>query len=152
MVDLGENRDPSFEAGIPAPRPGASTGPDKVRILRTRWIVAAFVALGFGATAACEDTSQIGSPLSASLTGPGTGLAGDSLPFGYDVAGRSLSGLIFEWGDGTRDSVVAAGAQTALGTRWHIFDTVGVYVVNMVVEDAVEGVVTDQVSVDVQAN
>lgn len=120
--------------------------------LRTRWIVAGLLTLSFGFTAACEDTGLIGSPLTAELTGPETGLVGDSLPFGYDVTGRSLSGLIFEWGDGTRDSVVAAGAQTAFGTRWHIFDSVGVYQVIMVVEDALEGVASDQVTVDVQAN
>ena len=115
-------------------------------------MVAGLVALGFGLVAACGDNGEIGSPLTVSLTGPETGLAGDSLPFGYDVAGRSLTGIIFEWGDGTRDSVPTAGAQTAIGTRWHAFDTVGVYVVNMVVEDGLEGTASDQVSVDVQSN
>ena len=115
-------------------------------------MLAGLVALGFGAFAACDDEGEIGSPLTAELTGPETGLVGDSLPFGYDVAGRSLTGIIFEWGDGTRDSVPAAGAQSAFGTRWHIFDSVGVYQVNMVAEDALEGVASDQVSVDVQAN
>ena len=101
---------------------------------------------------ACEDTSEIGSPLSVSLTGPSTGLAGEALPFMYDVSGRSLSGLIFEWGDGTRDSVPTAGAQTAQGTRLHTFDSAGTYTVLLQAEDAVEGIENDQVTVDVQAN
>ena len=101
---------------------------------------------------ACSDEGEIGSPLSVSLTGPGTGLAGEELPFTYVVRGRSLSGLIFEWGDGARDSVPAAGAQSADGTRIHTFDTAGVYLVNLVVEDAIEGVESAQVSVDVQGN
>lgn len=120
--------------------------------MNARRFVAIGLALGFLTAAACGDTGEIGGPLTVSLTGPETGLVGDSLPFGYDVSGRSLAGLIFEWGDGTRDSVAAAGAQTAFGTRWHIFDSVGVYLVNMVAEDAVEGVASDQVSVEVQAN
>ena len=120
--------------------------------MKTRWMAVGLVAVGFALVAACEDNGEIGGPLTVSLTGPETGLAGDSLPFGYDVSGRSLAGIIFEWGDGTRDSIPAAGAQTAFGTRWHIFDTVGVYLVNMVVEDGVEGTASDQVSVDVQSN
>ena len=111
-----------------------------------------WVALIGAVTWACSDDGEIGSPLSVSLTGPGTGLAGDDLPFVYQVRGRSLSGLIFEWGDGTRDSVPTAGAQTADGTRLHAFDTAGVYTVNLVAEDAIDGVESSQVSVDVQAN
>ncbi|MGI9629319.1 MAG: PKD domain-containing protein [Longimicrobiales bacterium] len=116
-----------------------------------------FLSLAFGVLAsgvlwACSDGGEIGSPLSVDLTGPATGLAGEELPFMYDVEGRSLAGIIFEWGDGSRDSVPTAGAQTAMGTRLHTFDSVGVYLVNMVVEDAVEGVQSASVSVDVLSN
>ncbi|MDH3223195.1 MAG: PKD domain-containing protein [Gemmatimonadota bacterium] len=120
--------------------------------MKSRWIVLGSLFSLVALAVACEDNSQIGSPLTVSLTGPETGRTGEDLPFVYDVAGRSLSGIIFEWGDGTRDSLATAGAQTAVGTRTHAYDSVGVYLVNLVAEDAVEGVEAAQVSVDVQAN
>lgn len=117
----------------------------------TRFVLCVLLLIG-AAGLGCEDDGEIGSPLSVSLTGPGTGLAGDGLPFQYQVEGRSLSGIVFEWGDGARDSLPTAGAQSAEGTRVHTYDSAGVYTVSMVVEDALEGTDAAQVTVDVQSD
>ena len=120
--------------------------------MRRFLVGAAVAACVLGVMWACEDTSDIGTPLSVMLVGPETGLAGEGLPFSYQVSGRSLSGIIFLWGDGLRDSIPTAGAQTAMGTRVHTFDSAGVYLVNLTAEDALEGVGNAQVTVTVQSN
>ena len=118
------------------------------RVLYSAVVAAVFAAV----IVACGDDSEIGTPLMVEITGPTTGLVGEDLPFMYDVSGRSISGLIFLWGDGFRDSIAAAGAQTARGTTFHAYDSVGTYNVLLQVEDAIEGVGTDEVTVQVQGN
>ena len=99
--------------------------------------------------AACYD-DEIGTPLSVELIGPETGLAGDELSVLYDVSGRRLSGIIFSWGDGASDSVATAGAQTAAGAVQHTYEAAGVFTVRARVEDAVEGVASAEVTINVQ--
>ena len=116
------------------------------------WKLAALVAALFVGLAACSDDGQVGTPLSVSLIGPDTGTALVSTPFLYDVSGRSLSGLIFEWGDGTRDSLPTAGAQSAQGSRPHTYDSAGSYTVLLVAEDAIEGTGSAQATVLIGGN
>ena len=115
----------------------------------TPWLMA--VAALFAVTpAACYNDDEIGTPLSLELIGPETGLVGDELSVLYDVSGRSLSGIIFTWGDGGVDSLATAGAQTASGAMQHTYEAAGVFTVSARVEDALEGVASAEVSINVQ--
>lgn len=84
------------------------------------------------------------------LIGPETGLVGDRLSVIYNVYGRSLNGIIFTWGDGATDSLHTLGAQTAEGSMQHVYEMPGLFTVRAVVEDAVEGVASAEVSINVQ--
>lgn len=100
--------------------------------------------------AACITDDEIGTPLSVELIGPETGLVGDRLSVLYNVSGRSLTGIIFTWGDGATDSLATVGAQTASGSMQHVYEMPGLFTVTARVEDAVEGVASDEVSINVQ--
>ena len=121
--------------------PVRRTAPAFVLTLATSWILAA---------AACEDDGQIGSPLSIELAGPGSGLVGVELSVQYSVAGRSLTGIFFEWGDGAVDSLPTSGAVTAAGSMQHTYADAGVFTVRAVAEDLVEGVASDAVDINIQ--
>lgn len=90
------------------------------------------------APVSCDD-DQIGSPLSIHLIGPDTGIAGRKLSVLYEIKGRSLTGVIFDWDDGAVDSLTTAGAQAATGSVEHTYQAAGVFTVRAVVEDAIEG-------------
>lgn len=97
----------------------------------------------------CYD-DEIGSSLSIELIGPETGLVGQKLSVLYNVSGRSLSGIVFTWGDGAVDSLATAGAQTASGAREHTYDVTGMFTVRARAEDAVEGVASAEVFINIQ--
>lgn len=101
--------------------------------------------------AGCITDGEIGSPLSVELIGPETGLVGDQLSILYNVNGRRLSGIIFSWGDGATDSLATAGAQSASGTMKHIYEMPGLFTVRARAEDAVEGVASAEVTINVQS-
>lgn len=101
--------------------------------------------------AGCITDDEIGSPLSVELIGPETGLVGDQLSVLYNVSGRSLSGIIFSWGDGETDSLATAGAQSASGSMQHTYEMPGLFTVRALAEDAVEGVASAEVSINVQS-
>lgn len=100
---------------------------------------------------ACYD-DEIGTPLSIELIGPATGVVDQKLSVLYNVSGRSLNGIVFTWGDGAVDSLAAAGAQTASGSREHIYEAAGLFIVRARAEDAVEGVASAEVMIDIQQN
>ena len=105
----------------------------------------------FVLAAGCITDDEIGSPLSVELIGPETGLVGDQLSVLYNVTGRRLSGIVFSWGDGATDSLATAGAQSASGSMQHTYEMPGLFTVRARVEDAVEGVASAEVTINVQS-
>lgn len=110
----------------------------------------ALLACLLAVAAGCITDGEIGTPLSVELIGPETGLVGDQLSVLYNVSGCSLSGIIFTWGDGAVDSLGTVGAQTASGSMQHVYEMPGLFTVTARVEDAVEGVASATVSINVQ--
>lgn len=114
--------------------------------------LSAAVALGF-APSACRDDGPIGHPLSLALEAPQQARAAEAVSVRYAAAGRRLQGLVFAWGDGEVDSVVAAGAQTAAGAVEHVYEAPGgLFVLRARVEDAVEGAKTAEARILVVAD
>ncbi len=111
----------------------------------------ALVCLPAASPAACYD-DEIGTPLSVELIGPETGVVDQKLSVLYNASGRRLIGIIFTWGDGTVDSLAAAGAQTASGAREHTYEAAGLFTVRARAEDSVEGVASAEVMIDIQQN
>lgn len=101
-------------------------------------------------TLGCRADDDIGSPLSIELAGPGTAQAGEELSVHYEVSGRQLVGIIFDWGDGATDSVPARGAQTASGSVHHTYVEAGTVTVTGRAEDIVEGFAEARVEIEVQ--
>ena len=112
-------------------------------------IRAAILLTGITVAAVACAADEIGSPLSIELTGPGTGVAGEPLSVLYDVKGRSLLGVIFDWGDGAVDSLGTARSQSAAGSMQHTYLVPGHFTVRAQAEDATEGAATAHVSIDV---
>ena len=133
------------------PRPTPTPLPSRPRFSPpTRRTLPALLACLFVLAAGCITDGEIGSPLSVELIGPETGLVGDQLSVLYNVSGRSLNGIIFTWGDGATDSLGTVGAQTATGSRQHTYEMPGLFTVTARAEDAVEGVASATVSINVQ--
>ncbi len=99
--------------------------------------------------ASCYE-DEIGTPLSIELIGPETGAVAQKLSVLYNVSGRRLNGVVFTWGDGTVDSLATAGAQTASGAREHTYQSTGLFTVRARAEDAVEGVASAEVIINIQ--
>lgn len=102
------------------------------------------------ALAACgESTLTVGGPLFVELRADSVISVSDSLIVDYDASGRSLLGIVFDFGDSQVDSVQFVGSQSAGGRVAHLYALPGAYVVSGRVEDAVEGSITDQLTVTV---
>ena len=101
------------------------------------------------APASCYD-DEIGSPLAIELIGPENGLVGQKLSVLYNATGRSLSGIVFTWGDGAVDSLATAGAQSASGAREHTYEIPGMFTVRARAEDSLEGVASAEVFINIQ--
>ena len=101
------------------------------------------------AIAACWTEDEIGTPLSIELAGPDAGRVGEELSVRYDVTGRQLVGVIFEWGDGVADSVRARGAQAASGSVRHTYEAAGTFTVTGRAEDVVDGLAEARVEIDI---
>jgi len=110
---------------------------------------ASFLCLAGGILASCYE-DEIGTSLSIELIGPETGLVDQKLSVLYNVSGRRLNGIVFTWGDGSVDSLATAGAQTASGAREHTYQSTGLFTVRAQAEDAVEGVASDEVIINIQ--
>lgn len=81
--------------------------------------------------AGCGDFSQTIRQTALTLTADRTTTpTGQTVSFRYDAQGRSLAGLIVDFGDGSRpDSLSLGGAVTATGTRTHTFTQAGSFIV-----------------------
>jgi hypothetical protein len=84
----------------------------------------------FGLTG-CGDFSQTIRQTALTLTADRTTTpTGQTVSFRYDAQGRSLAGLVVDFGDGSRpDSLSLGGAVTATGTRVHTFTQAGSFIV-----------------------
>ena len=124
-------------------------------VLRPRWLRIALgmaiLCLAATGLASCYE-DEIGTSLSIELIGPDTGLVDQKLSVLYNVSGRRLNGVIFTWGDGTVDSLATAGAQTASGAREHTYQSAGLFTVRARAEDAVEGVASAEVTINIQGS
>lgn len=118
------------------------------RLLRAT-LGAALSCLAAAGLASCYE-DEIGTPLSIELIGPDAGLVDQKLSVLYNVSGRSLNGIIFNWGDGTVDSLATAGAQKASGDREHTYQSTGLFTVRARAEDAVEGVASAEITINIQ--
>lgn len=103
---------------------------------------------------ACSDIKITGGqPLSFTLDADRTSApTGVEIEFQFRATGTYLNGVILEYGDGAVDSIVMNGAQSASGRRKHAYDVAGPYQVIGTLEDAVEGPLTRQLSVEVTAS
>ena len=72
----------------------------------------------------------------------------DSLVLEYDARGRSLLGMVIFWGDATLDSVFMNAAQSAAGSRGHIYPDTGSYTITARLVDSVEG--SDEKTLDIR--
>ncbi len=135
------------------PRPAAPVVPAAPAAPATpaRRTLSALLPCLLALAAGCITDGELGSPLSVELIGPETGLVDDQLSILYNVSGRSLSGIIFSWGDGATDSLSTLGATTAQGSMQHTYEMPGLFTVTARVEDAVEGVATAEVTINVQS-
>ena len=109
-------------------------------------------AAALALVAAACDAAEIGTPLSVELIGPGSGQVGEEVSVLYNVSGRRLNGIFFEWGDGAVDTLGTAGAQTAAGSRQHAYSYAGLFTVRAVAEDGVEGVASAAVEINIEQN
>ncbi len=100
--------------------------------------------------AACS-TSELtfGGPLDLQISSNSPVSVSDSLQVDYDIVGRSLLGMVVEWGDAEVDSVGFAGAQTAGGRRRHLYATAGSYTVTATVVDQLQGEQTKELTVTI---
>jgi hypothetical protein len=90
----------------------------------------------------CGDFSQTIRPTALELTTTSTTVpTGQVIEFRYDAQGRSLAGLIIDFGDGSNpDSLYLQGAVTATGRRSHTFTQTGSFVVSGRLEEFFGGV------------
>jgi hypothetical protein len=79
----------------------------------------------------CGDFSQTIRETALTLTPDRTNTpTGQLVSFRYDAQGRSLAGLVIDFGDGSPpDSLGLQGAVTATGTRTHTFTQAGSFIV-----------------------
>lgn len=116
----------------------------KARLFR-RVAAAAWAALMW---AGCSDAElTFGGPLSLDVTSNAPIVVSDSLVVEYSVAGRTLLGMEVLWGDQTVDSIPFSSAQSAGGRVAHLYDSAGTFTLTATVDDALEGSVTEELSI-----
>ena len=100
---------------------------------------------------ACSSSEFIsGGPLDVQISADSAVAVGDSLELRYEVVGRSLLGMIVDWGDMGFDSLAFFGAQTAGGRVRHLYPQDGSFTISVRVEDQVDGFATQDVIVTVE--
>ena len=110
---------------------------------------ALLLVLGLLASGCTDESVFIGGPLMLSLTAASSVAVTDSLVVEYTVVGRSLLGMVVDYGDMQIDSFFFSSAQTASGRAPHLYAAPGQYSVSARVEDSVEGNVTEGLTVTV---
>jgi hypothetical protein len=99
---------------------------------------------------ACGDFSTTVRPTSLTMTvNRPSGAVGQPFEFSYSATGRSMAGLIIDYGDGGLDSLGFQGAVTATGRREHTYSQPGTYLVSGLLEDFLAGSSSAQISVAV---
>ena len=98
---------------------------------------------------ACASTEvDIGQPLDLQISSNAPVSVTDSLILEYDARGRLLLGMVIFWGDATLDSVFMNQAQSAGGSRGHIYPDTGSYTIRARLLDSVEG--SDEKTLDIR--
>lgn len=101
---------------------------------------------------ACSETTfdVAGGDVDVQLTvTPATQTLGQAVTWETAAVGRSLSGTIVRFGDGTVDSVAALGAQTQGLIDMKTYDSVGVYTIIARAEDQFQGAAEDTATVEI---
>ena len=123
---------------------------DHARPLHRHGRLFATAALAAGALWGCSDSLvEVGGELTLTLDGPTSAPLSDSVAVNYAVRGRSLLGLVLTYDDGVADTVFFSGSQSAGGVLTHRYEEAGTYRILGVVQDAIEGSVTEELSVTV---
>ncbi len=100
----------------------------------------------------CSDLSvEGGGPLDITLTASQTsGPEGTEIEFSFDIVGTFLNGVVLDYGDASLpDSIATSGAQSGSGRRKHIYAVAGQYEMTGTVEDAVQGTLSKQISIEI---
>ena len=121
--------------------------PSMIPTRSTRFVFV--VIVGLVAASCSSNEVTIGGSLDVQLSSNSPVLVGDSLELNYAVQGRSLLGMVVEWGDAGLDSLFFSGAQTADGRVRHLYQTNGAFTVIARVVDQVEGSETKTLTVTV---
>jgi len=90
-----------------------------------------------------------GGPLELSISAISPVAVTDSLVVEYQVVGRTLLGMVVDYGDTQSDSIFFQGAQTAGGRAPHLYAASGQYTISARVDDALEGSVMEQLTVTI---
>ncbi len=107
------------------------------------------LVLGLLGSGCSSESISLGGPLMLSLSAVSPIAVTDSLVVDYAIVGRSLLGMVVDYGDMQIDSFFFSTAQSASGRASHLYDAPGEYSVSARVEDSVEGNVTEEFSVTV---
>lgn len=100
--------------------------------------------------AGCGDFSTTIRPTELTLTvDRAEAQPGQDFEFYYQAQGRSMAGLILDYGDGAVDSLGFQGAVTATGRRSHSYENPGTYIVSGTLEDFLTPAVGAEVVVTV---
>jgi hypothetical protein len=98
----------------------------------------------------CSSITSTGKPLTITLTADRTTAVVDQeVTFSYEATGKSISGILLEFGDGALDSINSYGSQSATGRRTHAYAEAGDYVAVGTVFDFSEGTRSATISVTV---
>lgn len=109
----------------------------------------ALAVIGGSAWACAQSTLSVGGELSLEITSNSPVSVADSVVITYDAVGRSLSGLVLDFGDSSVDSLSFFGAQSAGGRVSHLYGSSGEYSISAHVVDAIQGSLTKQLAVTV---
>lgn len=112
-----------------------------------------FLTLALVSLCGCGDFSQTIRETALTLTADRTTTpTGQTVEFRYDAQGRSLAGLIIDFGDGSNpDSLSLQGAVTATGRRTHSFTQTGSFIVTGRLEELFGGVAEQVIPMTVTA-
>lgn len=108
-----------------------------------------FVVVAGIATACSTADLTFGGPLQMQLTSNAPVSVNDSLRLDYEIIGRSLLGLVVQWGDSELDSLLFAGAQSAGGRAFHSYDSAGTYTIRATVLDQIQGSIGQELTVTI---
>jgi hypothetical protein len=117
--------------------------------MRRHLQIALTVAVAASALA-CGDFSTTVRPTEVTIT-PSltTAKVGQQIEFRYSAQGRSMAGLIIDYGDGGLDSIGLGGAVTATGFKNHTYGVPANYLVSARLEDFLQNSASTEVKVNI---